>query len=88
MNGHFSYTYIFIIEKVVLKFIFRYSDFLRMFEWVVISFSLSSVGATYQRVMNLIFHIMINHNVKVYIDDIMLKSKFRSIHMNELQWII
>ena len=85
MNDHFSYNYIFIIEKDVLKSIFRYSHFLRMFEWVVMPFSLNSVGATYQRVMNLIFHIMINHNVKVYIDDIMLKSKFRSIYINKLQ---
>ena len=37
-------------------------------------FELKNVGATYQRAMNLIFHDLIGKNMKVYIDDMVVKS--------------
>ena len=38
---------------------------------LVMSFRLKNDGATYQRVMNAIFHDLIGHNMKIYIGDIM-----------------
>jgi hypothetical protein len=35
---------------------------------------LKNAGATYQRAMNYIFHDLISKLVKIYIDDVMVKS--------------
>jgi len=40
----------------------------------IMSFGLKNVGATYQRLMDYIFKGMIGPNVKVYVDDIIVKS--------------
>lgn len=50
----------------------------------MILFSLKNICATYQRAINLIFHNTINHNIEVYIDDIMVKSKSKSKHLDEI----
>jgi hypothetical protein len=34
--------------------------------------------------MNLMFHDMINHTMEVYIDDIVIKSKSKSTHLDQL----
>ena len=49
------------------------------------SFSLKNIGATYQRVMNAIFHDMLGHHMEIYIDDIVVKSKKVVKHMNHLK---
>jgi hypothetical protein len=38
------------------KTVFRCPGFIGLFEWVVMTFGLKNTDATYQRVMNLIFH--------------------------------
>ena len=48
-------------------------------------FSLKNVGATYQRAMNAIFHDMLGHHMEIYIDDIVVKSKNATEHMNHLR---
>ena len=48
-------------------------------------FSLKNVGATYQRAMNAIFHVMLGHYMEIYIDDILVKSKKVIEHMNQLR---
>ena len=45
------------------------------FEWLVMPLGLKSVGATYQRAMNAIFHDMLGHHMGIYINDIVVKSK-------------
>jgi hypothetical protein len=44
-----------------------------LFEWAVLTFGLKNAGATYQRAMNLIFHVLLGIIVEVYIDDIVVK---------------
>ena len=43
--------------------------------YVVMPFGLKNTGATYQHAMMAIFHDMIYINMKVYMDDILVKSK-------------
>ena len=41
----------------------------------IMPFRLKNVGATYQRIATIMFHDMIHKEVKVYVDDMMVKSK-------------
>jgi hypothetical protein len=56
LDGNAGYNQIFMAEKDVSKTAFRCPGFVRLFEWVVMTFGLKNAGATYQRAMNLIFH--------------------------------
>ena len=46
---------------------------------------LKSARATYQRVMNAIFHDMLGHHMEIYIDGIVVKSKKVAEHVNHLR---
>ena len=48
-------------------------------------FGLKNAGATYQRAMNAIFYDMLGHHMKIYIDDIVVKSKKATKNMNHLR---
>ena len=48
-------------------------------------FSLKNAGATYQRAMIVIFHDMLGHHMENYIDDIVVKSKNATEHVNHLK---
>ena len=48
-------------------------------------FGLKNAGTTYQRLVNHMFHPQIGQNVKVYVDDILVKSQDEEIHLNDLQ---
>ena len=47
-------------------------------------FGLKNAGATYQNAMNSIFHDMLGHHMKIYINDIVVKSKKVTEHVNHL----
>lgn len=49
-------------------------------------FNLKNVGVMYYRAMDLILHDMINHNIEVYINDIMVKSMSQANHLSELYY--
>lgn len=51
----------------------------------VMPFGLKNVGATYQRLITNIFKPLIGDIIKVYIDDMVVKSKTRSEHAQHLQ---
>ena len=51
----------------------------------VMPFKLKNADATYQRLITKIFRPLVGRTVKVYIDDIMIKSKNREDHMHHLQ---
>lgn len=51
-----GYNHIFIIEEDVVKMAFQCHGVLGTYEWVVIHFGLKNAGATYQRLMNSMFH--------------------------------
>ena len=42
--------------------------------YIVMSFELKNVGATYQRAETTIFHDMMHQDVEVYVDDMIVKS--------------
>ena len=48
-------------------------------------FGLKNVGAAYQRLVNYMFSHQIGKNVKVYIDDMLVKSKNEANHLNDLK---
>jgi hypothetical protein len=56
-----------------------------LFCYKVMPFGLKNVGATYQRLMNRMFHDQIGRNVEVYIDDMLVKSKEEGDHLNDLK---
>ena len=56
-----------------------------MFELLVMPFGLKNVDATYQIAMNAIFHDMLGHHMEIYINDIMVKSKKATEHVNHLR---
>jgi len=50
-------------------------------------FGLKNAGATYQRVMNTIFHEHMRKPVKCYVDDIAVKSRTKGDHITDLKTI-
>ena len=51
----------------------------------VMSFDLKNAGATYQRLVTKMFRPLLGKTIKVYIDDILVKSKECSDHAEHLQ---
>jgi len=80
---HSDYNQTFIIENDVLKNGFRCPSKLEIYEWLVMIFDKKN-SFIYQKANNLILYSMINHNIKVYIDDIMTKSKYKSNYSDDL----
>jgi hypothetical protein len=56
LDGNAGYNQIFMAEEDMSKTTFRCPGFIGLFEWVVMTFGLKNASATYQRVVNLIFH--------------------------------
>ena len=48
-------------------------------------FGLKNVGATYQRLVNKIFHDLLGKTMKVYIDDMLVKSLRAKDHIEHLK---
>ena len=51
----------------------------------VIPFRLKNAGATYQRLVNKMFSKQIGRNMEVYMDDMLVRSKEESTHLDDLQ---
>ena len=47
-------------------------------------FGLKNAGATYQRMMTRMFEPQLGKNIEIYIDDMVVKSKTKSEHVNDL----
>ena len=47
-------------------------------------FGLKNAGATYQRLVNKMFSKQIKRNMEVYVDDMLVKSKEESAHLDDL----
>ena len=56
-----------------------------LFYYKMMPFRLKNAGATYQRLMNKMFAHQIGRNVKVYVDDILVKSLREDDHLSDLQ---
>ena len=51
-----------------------------LFCYNVIPLGLKNVGTTYQRSVTMMFRLLLGKTMKVYIDDMLVKSKERSDH--------
>ena len=56
-----------------------------LFCYEVMPFGLKNAGATYQRLVNHMFRPQIGRNVKVYVDDMLVKSLDEGKHLDDLQ---
>jgi hypothetical protein len=85
LDGNAGYNQIFMAKEDVSKITFHCPGFVGLFEWVVMTFGLKNVGATYQIAMNLIFHDLLRVLMEVYIDDVAVKSVGFEEHMTDLK---
>jgi hypothetical protein len=85
LDGNVGYNQIFMAEEDMYKAVFRWTSFVGLFEWVVMTFGLKNAGAAYQRAMNLIFYELLSIIVEVYIDDIVVKSASLDSHLVDLR---
>lgn len=85
MDDHSRYNKIYIAEKDVTKIALRFLGSLDTYARVVMPFGLKNAGATYQSTMNVIFYDMIGQFMKIYIDEVVVKSKVKNDHLEELQ---
>jgi hypothetical protein len=85
LDGNAGYNQIFMAKKDASKTAFICPGFIGLFEWVVVTFGLKNVGATYERDMNLIFHELLGNTMEVYINDIVVKSAEFSSHITDLR---
>jgi len=58
---------------------------LRVYCYIVMPFRLKNMGATYQRVMNAIFHEHIHKTIECYVDDVAVKSHAKDDHIGDLK---
>ena len=85
MDSFYGYNQILIVVDDISKTAFRCPGSLGTYEWLVMPFGLKNASATYQRAMNAIFHDMLGHHMEIYIDDIVVKSKKVTEHVNHLR---
>ena len=85
LDGNTGYNQIFMADEDMSKTAFRYPGFVGLFEWIAMIFVLKNAGATYQRAMNLIFHDLLGVTLKVYIDDIVIKSAGLENHLVDIK---
>lgn len=71
-------------KEFVHKTVFRCQSSLGTYEWAVMSFALKNACATYQRTINAIFHDLKRQIVEVYIEDILVKSRSKDRHLEDL----
>ena len=55
------------------------------YHYKVMPFGLKNVGSTYQRMITRMFDPQLGKNIEVYIDDMVVKSKLESKHVNDLK---
>jgi hypothetical protein len=85
LDGNAGYNQIFMAREDVSKIAFRCPEFIGLFEWVVMTFGLKNAGAMYQNAMNLIFYDLFGVLMKVYIDNVVVKSVGFKEHMTDLK---
>ena len=60
---------------------------IRNYHYKVMPFGLKNAGSTYQRMMTRMFESLLGKNIEIYIDDMVVKSKMVSEHLEDLQVI-
>ena len=54
------------------------------YHYKMMSFGLKNTGSTYQRMMTRMFESQLSKNIKIYVDDMVVKSKVVSEHLEDL----
>ena len=54
------------------------------YHYKVMSFGLKNAGSTYQRMMTRMFKLQLGKSIKIYVDDMVVKSKVVSKHLGDL----
>ncbi|CAL9005279.1 unnamed protein product, partial [Prunus brigantina] len=85
MDGNAGYNQIMVAEDDIHKIAFMCPRPIGAFEYTVMPFGLRNAGAAYQRAMNSVFHDMTGHSLKVYIDDVVIKSPEKGDHVSNLK---
>ena len=85
LDTYFSYNQIKMNEKDRIHTAFITEGGLYCYK--VMPFGLKNAGATYQRLINQMFSKHIGKNVKVYIDDMVIKSKKLKDHVEDKEEI-
>ena len=57
----------------------------RNYHYNVMPFGLKNVGSTYQKMMTRIFEPQLGKNIEVHTDDMVVKNKVESEHVNSLR---
>ena len=57
----------------------------RNYHYKVMPFRLKNAGSTYKRMMTRMFKSQLGKNIKVYIDDMVVKSKLEAKHLGDLR---
>jgi len=57
----------------------------RLYYYKVMSFGLKNARTTYQRLVNRMFSKQIRRNMEMYVDDMLVKSKEESAHLDDLE---
>ena len=75
MDGFYGYNQISMAPEDMEKttFVTQWGTFF----YKVMSFRLKNAGETYQRAMVALFHDMIHHEIEVYVDDMIARSKLK-----------
>jgi hypothetical protein len=83
MDGFSGYNQIKMAEEDKSKtaFVTHWGTFV----YDVMPFGLKNAGATYQRAMVTLFHNMIHHEIEVYMDDMIAKSRTTQDHLIDLR---
>jgi hypothetical protein len=85
IDGNAVYNQFFMAIEDISKTAFRCPGHIGLFEWIVLTFGLKNVGATYQRAMNYIFHELIGKIVEIYIYDVVIKSLNHESHLDDVR---
>jgi hypothetical protein len=85
MDGNAGYNQIFMAIEDISKTAFRCPGHIGLFEWIVMTYGLKSASATYQRAMNYIFHELLGKIVKIYIDDVVIKTLNHDTHLENMK---
>uniref|UniRef100_A0A2N9ERZ1 Uncharacterized protein n=1 Tax=Fagus sylvatica TaxID=28930 RepID=A0A2N9ERZ1_FAGSY len=86
MDGFSGYNQIKMAEEDKSKtaFVTHWGTFV----YDVMPFGLKNAGATYQRAMVTLFHDMIHHEIEVYVDDMIAKSRTAQDHLTDLRKLV
>ena len=57
----------------------------RNYHYKVMTFGLKNAGATYKRMITRMFEPQLGKNIEIYIDNMLVKSKVESDHVNDLE---